>query len=100
MDQGYYEEGLPSAHGGSIVTLEKGNEVLIKAGFGYPVYLEDRTDVIAGVDQFSAMTAGGVRLGCHDGQGVTKTGKSVPDFVLSQEAITVLREVGKTPEDI
>ncbi|MCJ7792775.1 MAG: hypothetical protein MUP45_02260 [Candidatus Marinimicrobia bacterium] len=95
----YDEEGLPSRHGGNIALLEKGDEVLIKAGFGHPVYQEDRTDVIAGVDQFSALTTSGVMLSCHDDQGVAKTGKTMP-VALSQEAVAVLREVGRTPEDI
>jgi hypothetical protein len=100
MCERFYEESLPSAHGGNIAALAKGDEVLIEAGCGYPPYTEDQIDIIVAVDQFSALTAGGIRLACCDGQGVTKTGKTDLEFTLSQEAIKALQEAGITPEEI
>lgn len=76
-----------------IAKLQRGDEILLEAGFGSPAQDVETTQIIVEVDGFSALTAAGIILRCDDGQGVTPTGNHFEDFELSQAAKNILAQV-------
>lgn len=61
-----------------IAELNEGDEINLQKGFGYPETNDDTTKIILMVDIFSAVCTDGTVLNCHDGNGVTKTGRNLP----------------------
>ena len=75
-----------------IAELKPGEEIIIAAGAGNPAHEEDVKDYVLEVQGCSALTAGGIRLMCSDGNSVTKTGNQVPveKLEVSEEARQIL----------
>lgn len=81
--------------GAVIASLKAGDEVIIKPGIGFtkaPRKNEDTKEIIAKVDDLSALTASGILLACKDGMGVKATGKHFDDFKLSLLAKEILEK--------
>ncbi len=53
-----------------IASLEPGDEIIIKAGFGCPKTEKETKDIITEVDGCSALTVKGIRLRCWDARGI------------------------------
>lgn len=75
-----------------IAKLSKGDEILIKPGFGRPSSNKPRITTILCVDGYSAVCADGILLACDDGQGIELTGKKHEQFVISPLAQAILSE--------
>ena len=84
---GYIDPGIYVIAG-----LKKGDEITLQKGFGYPEMTKDGIKVIYKVDGFSAICTDGTLLSCHDGNGLTKTGKNLPAKP-SSRAIVVLGKI-------
>ena len=76
---------------GTVGQLEKGDEIILKAGFGFPEEQVERVDVIVSVDGLSALTARGVMLSYQDGAGVIPTGRKI-EYELSDRAKIILEK--------
>ena len=87
--------GLLSPTGGAIARLKRGDEVVVKAGFGSGEQEEDTVHIIADVAHMSALTAAGIKLGCRDGFGIELTGNHFDQFDLSPEAQAILDELAE-----
>ena len=68
----------PDPSGYIIANLKRGDEVLVRKGFGNPPVKEDKVLVIAQIGGFSAVCTDGTRLMCGDGWGVEATGEKKP----------------------
>lgn len=77
-----------------IESLKKGDEVVIPSGIGNPAIESERTDIVAEICCFSALTAGGIKVSCYDGTKIQRTGRHFDSFELSPEAIALLTELG------
>jgi len=62
----------------AIAELNEGDEIILKKGFGHPETNMDETKIILKVDGFSAICTDGTLLSCHDGNGLTRTGRNLP----------------------
>lgn len=86
-----------------IASLEKGDEIVLKAGYGYPKSNQDRTLVVMEVADYSALCANGTLLACADGSFVTKTERKVkvkPSLKARKIQLEVVqRKIGRWLED-
>ena len=81
-----------SSFGGVIGQLEEGDEITLKAGFGFPEDPFDKVDTVVSVDSPSVLTAGGVMLGHADEAGVVPTGRKNFDYELSDRAKIIMEK--------
>ncbi len=72
--------------------LRKGDEIILKKGFGVPMNEKESTTIIADVGIITAVTADGTVLTSADCIGITITGNNVPDFELNNAAKKIIRE--------
>lgn len=80
--------------GGSLLTelgikisrLDKGTEIIILAGEGMPPVLKDTVDIIWIVADYSALTAGGIRLNCIVNSDLILTERHFDRFPVSEAA--------------
>lgn len=85
----------PDYCGGAVIaSLKPGEEVIVKKGFGYPPAEEDTTEIIAVVDEMSALTASGRALRCNDGYGVEATGNRFEEgeYAISPKARMIMEK--------
>lgn len=74
--------------------LEKGTEIVLLPGAGYPSDDEfARILVILEVSQFSALTVDGTKIGCQDAPKIFLTGNMHENVLPSPEAQAILDEV-------
>jgi len=88
-----------SPFGAVIAGLNPGDEVIVKVGIGFtksPRPDKDTTEVIAKVDDLSALTASGILLSCRDGRGVKPTGRHFDNFEISSLAKEIIEKGGRT----
>ena len=85
--------GGPTPLGYFISQLQPGEQVIILQGEGYPRVEKETVDVIWQVAEFSALTAGGIRLNCRFNSDLTTTGVVLHKFEISEAAKQIDREV-------
>lgn len=90
-----YFGDYPATFGYIIADLKPGDEIIIKAGAGYPEKDVDAIDIVVEVDGMSGLTATGIRLMCSDGAMVKPTGNhfEMGSFEIGPEARTILAKV-------
>lgn len=93
----------PTAVGYKIAGLDKGTEIIILEGEGYPQTQKEKVDIIWVVAGYSALTAGGIILGCEYNSDIILTGRHFDVFPVSDEAKRIQKEVdeifGESQED-
>ena len=73
-----------------ILGLKPGDEIMVKAGYGYPELTIDTKHIVADVQGLAAVTATGVLLKCSDGEGVKRVGVHHKDFEISPKAKRIM----------
>ncbi|HOX95842.1 MAG TPA: hypothetical protein PLI45_00455 [Candidatus Woesebacteria bacterium] len=61
-----------------VAGLKKGDEIILQKDFGTPKTQRDETKIIYEISGYSALCTDGTKLSCHDGNGLTPTGKNLP----------------------
>jgi len=70
--------------------LKPGDEIRLRKGIGMPEIEAETTDIVHVVNGGSLLTAGGIRLNCHDLYGVGPTGNHFPAYTVSFAAQAIL----------
>ena len=84
--------GLDSA----VALLQRGDEVLIKAGYGFPRADHDRTEIVVAIQGMAAMTDQATLLPCINKPVFIRTGKHL-DRVEISEAVRLRLRAGGWP---
>lgn len=74
--------------------LQRGDEVLIRAGYGYPRADYDRTEVVVAIQGMAAMTDRATLLPCINKPVFTRTGKHHDQVEISEAVRLRLRAGG------
>jgi hypothetical protein len=78
-----------------ISLLRKGDEIVLRKGFGGPRCSSNSKKIIADAVFSFAVTTDGTILTPADSPGIIITGKSFPDFEIDNAAKKIIREVMK-----
>ncbi len=76
-----------------IAKLQVGDQIIVLAGEGYPEFERDRVDIIWKIDGFSALTAEGISINCHNISKVVRTGNYFDSFLASAEAKAIWQNI-------
>lgn len=83
----------PTAVGYLIGSLDKGTEIIILQGEGVPQVEKEKVDIIWIVSGYSALTAGGIIIGCEYNSDIILTGRHFDVFPITDEAKRIQKEV-------
>ena len=83
----------PNPVGMSISELRIGDQIVVLAGEGHPEFDRDRVDIVWKVSGFSALTAGGISINCHNVSKIVRTGQNFDVFLASDEAKAIWNEI-------
>ncbi len=84
-----------------IGTLERGDQIIVLMGEGFPKVERDTIDIVWKVTGYNALTAGGITINAQTITKLVRTGQHFEDFLASEQAKAIWEQAqADLPDDL